>query len=278
VRRLFTRLHSQPFRQEENKVNKHSIIPTPGIAETAAVACAYIALEAALEVVESAATLAKEANGNLCETADFIPAAPSEDLRWNNQGEYYRTLRLIEEKKMEKEHRRITLYGCKLRFLQAISDLHATRQTLVLAVNALRDAVEQVTDEGLKLQADAARCNVFFAEALLLNTNKAARTHSKALRYGVGIENGFAGNGPIDLRAALNTEYERLRREWTVMSSGHGSKFRFDGGDGTEVPEGPYLTFDEARADGIDWECSADSIGGQAMLYNVRTKEQVGRF
>lgn len=259
-------------------MNKHSIIPTPGIAQTAAVASAYIALETALEDAQSAATLAKEANGNLCEGADFIPAAPSDDVRWKNQGEYYRTLRLIEEKKMEKEHRRITLYGCKLRFMQAMTHLYEARQTLILAVNALRDAVEQVTDEQLKLQADAARCNVFFAEVLLLNSAKTARAHYKALGYGVGIENAYAGNGPIDLRAALATEYERLRREWTVMSSGHGSKFRFEGGDGTQVPEGPYLTFDEARADGIDWECTADTIGGRACLYNVRTKQEVGTF
>jgi hypothetical protein len=271
-------LHAQQFRQEENKVNKHSIIPTPGIAQTAAVAAAYIVLETALEDAQTAATLVKEANGNLCESADFIPAEPSDDIRWNNQGEYYRTLRLIEEKKLEKEHRRITLYGCKLRAMQAITDLYGAREALVLAVNAVRDAVDQVKDEKLKLQADAARCNVFYAEALLLNSNRAARAHSKALSYGVGIENAYAGNGAIDLRASLNAEYERLSREWTVMFSGHGSKFRFEGGDGTEVPAGPYLTIDEARADGIDWECSADTIGGRACLYNVRTKKDGGRF
>ena len=259
-------------------MNKHSIIPTPGITQTAAVATAYIALETALDDAQTAATLVKEANGNLCESADFIPAAPTDDIRWNNQGEYYRTLRLIEEKKMEKEHRRITLYGCKLRAMQAMSDLYGAREALILAVNALREAADQVTDEKLKLQADAARCNVFFAEALLLNSNRAARAHYKALGYGVGIENGYAGNGAIDLRASLNAEYERLRREWTVMFSGHGSKFRFEGGDGTQVPEGPYLTIDEASADGADWECSADTIGGQACLYNVRTRQEVNRF
>lgn len=260
-------------------MNKHSIIATPNFAETAAVALAYAALNAAVSEVQTASTLVKEANGNLCEGEDFIPAHPTDDVRWSNQGEYYRQLKTIEERKLERQQRRITLYGCKLRWLGTIDALSSARIDLVNAVNALRAAVDANTDTKLRLQSEAARCNVIFAEALLLSSAELQRTMYKASGYGMHPEEHYAGAaGRINLTESLSGEYDRTRREWVVMSSGHGSSFRFDGGDGSQVPEGPYQTFDEAKAEGIAWEMISDTIGGSAQLYNVRTKETVGRF
>lgn len=63
-------------------------------------------------------------------------------------------------------------------------------------------------------------------------------------------------------------------REWLVMASGHGSKYRFNGpGDGQTPPPGPYLTRAEAVAEASHWVGYADTIGGDAQLYNVRTGE-----
>lgn len=279
VRMPVKRACSNRIRQEEFKVNKHSIIATPHIPETAAVALAYAALKTAINEVQSASYLVKEANGNLCEAADFIPAPPGDDIRWKNQGEYYRQLKTIEERKLERQQRRITLYGCKLRWLGTIEALSKARLDLVNAVNALRTAIDGNTDAKLKLQLEAARCNVIFAEAVLLSSAKLHREMRKASDYGMHPEEHYAGAaGRINLTESLAGEYDRNRREWVVMSSGHGSSFRFDGGDGSQVPEGPYQTFDEARADGIAWEMMSDTIGGRAQLYNVRTKETVGTF
>jgi len=85
---------------------------------------------------------------------------------------------------------------------------------------------------------------------------------------------------------AINRFYESMdasagsetAREWVVMSSGHGSKFRFDEGDGTEVPQGPYLTLEEAKAEASQWCSIADTIGGDAQLFNVRTRQPMARW
>jgi hypothetical protein len=261
-------------------MNKHSIIATPQIAETAVVAVAYAALEAAVSEVQTSYTLFKDANGNLCEGADFIPATPSDQDRWKMKDwEYHQLLQTIKDKKLEREQRRITLYGCKLRWLSCIEALGSARTVLANAVNALRDAIDGNSNSELRLQLEAARCNVFFAETLLFSAHKVQSDMRKASSYGLHPEQHYAGAaGRLELGTALASEYDRSRREWVVMSSGHGSKFRFDGGDGSQVPQGPYLTFDEARAEGIAWELTADTIGGRACLYNVRTKQEVGSF
>jgi hypothetical protein len=261
-------------------VNKHSIIPTPHITETAAVAVAYAALEVALFEAQAASALVKEANGSLCESADFIPNKPTDDERRRMEyWQYQRALRVIQEKTLERSQRRITLYGCKLRFLGTIEVLGAARQNLMKAVDALRAAIDANTDPDLRLQLEAARCNVVFADALLSTAREEHRNMRKASDYGLHPHEHYpVGIGKVDLGESLSAEYDRSRREWVVMSSGHGSKFRFDGGDGSQVPEGPYLTYDEAAAEGAEWESMADTIGGRACLYNVRTKQEVGSF
>lgn len=261
-------------------MNKHSIIPTPHIAETAALALACTAVEAALSEANTAHQVLKDAQGSLCESADFIPAPPTDEERRKMQWyEHNRALENIEAKKLEREQRRITFYGGKIRFLGAIEVLGSARLELVKAVNALRAAVDANDDDNLKLQKEAARCNVVFAEVLLLNSAKTYADLRKASGYGLSPNEHWANGNKIDLTASLAGEYDRNRREWCVMASGHGSAFRFDGpGDGKEVPEGPYLSYDEARSEAIAWECMSDTIGGQAQLYNVRTKQTVGRF
>ncbi len=261
-------------------MNKHSIIATPHIAETAAVAVAYAALEVAVSEVQAAHALYKDANGNLCEGADFIPATPSNEDRWKMKDwEYHQLLRTIEEKKLEREQRRVTLYGCKLRWLGTISAIAAARTELINAVNALRTAIDANSDPKLRLQVDAARCNVVFAEMLLHSAYKVDREMYKASGYGMHPEEHYAGAaGKLELAVSLTGEYDRLRREWVVKYSGHGSSYRFEGGDGTQVPEGPYQTYAEAADDGAAWESNACTIGGGAMLYNVRTQKEVGRF
>ena len=68
------------------------------------------------------------------------------------------------------------------------------------------------------------------------------------------------------------------RAQWVVMASGYGSKCRFDEGDGHDIPQGPYLTLEEAKAQAAQWCSIADTIGGDAQLYNVRTKEVMSRW
>lgn len=62
-------------------------------------------------------------------------------------------------------------------------------------------------------------------------------------------------------------------REFVIMASGHGSSFRFDGPDGKVTPAAPYMTLSEARQAVWHWVGIADTIGGRAQVYNVRTKE-----
>jgi hypothetical protein len=67
-------------------------------------------------------------------------------------------------------------------------------------------------------------------------------------------------------------------REWVVMASGHGSSYRFGGADPNSPPPAPYQTLAEAIAAGRHWEGIADTIGGGAQVYNVRTKETRGLY
>ena len=61
-------------------------------------------------------------------------------------------------------------------------------------------------------------------------------------------------------------------REYVVLYSAQGSKMRFEGGNGRVVPKGPYLTLSEAKAEALYWVSYADTVGGDAQLFNVRTK------
>lgn len=68
------------------------------------------------------------------------------------------------------------------------------------------------------------------------------------------------------------------RREWVVMYSGHGSAFRYDGADPHNPPPPPYLTLGEAKEAAAHWELHADTIGGRAVIKNIRTGESSSDF
>jgi len=59
-----------------------------------------------------------------------------------------------------------------------------------------------------------------------------------------------------------------MSREYAVMSSGHGSAFRFDGPDPARPPR-PLLTRRAALADALRWCGIADTIGGAAVVVYV---------
>jgi hypothetical protein len=67
-------------------------------------------------------------------------------------------------------------------------------------------------------------------------------------------------------------------REFVIKASGHGSKYRFDGENPDSPPPGPYMTFEEAAATARHWCSYADTIGGDASIYNVRTGEEIHRY
>lgn len=258
-------------------MNKHSIIPTPQIPGTVAVAADYSALEMALAEAISAWALVKEAKDGLLEGPPYVPSMPTDEQRRNMPSwEYVKARNTFEKKTQEREYRRITLYGCKLRFIGTLEVLIQSRIDLSKAVNALRVEVDDIDDSKLTRQAEAARCNIFFADQLLSRTNMYQRWFREATsRHTHEYLTGFR---EIDLSASLGAEYVRARREWVVMSRRQGSSFCFDGEDGSKVPDGPYWTFYEARDEANAWIFFSDTIGGGAQLYNVRTNETVTDF
>jgi hypothetical protein len=60
-------------------------------------------------------------------------------------------------------------------------------------------------------------------------------------------------------------------RNYVTVSSGHGSRYRFDGADPINPPAGPYMTKAEADAEGDAWTGYADTIGGSADTVDVRS-------
>lgn len=66
-------------------------------------------------------------------------------------------------------------------------------------------------------------------------------------------------------------------RTFVTMSSGHGSDYRFDGADPDNPPPPPYMTEQEAKASADHWAGIADTIGGSAVVYDVRRHEEFKR-
>ncbi len=63
-------------------------------------------------------------------------------------------------------------------------------------------------------------------------------------------------------------------RDYQVMSSGHGSSYRFDGLD-PHKPTLPNKTLFEAFMEGVKWERTADTIAGRAQIYRNSTRETI---
>ncbi len=59
------------------------------------------------------------------------------------------------------------------------------------------------------------------------------------------------------------------RREFTVLYSTHGSEFHFADGS-TDVPAGPYMTFDEAAAVAERFDTASDVVEGRTCVFDVR--------
>ncbi|MBI2085463.1 MAG: hypothetical protein HYT71_03040 [Candidatus Aenigmarchaeota archaeon] len=76
--------------------------------------------------------------------------------------------------------------------------------------------------------------------------------------------------------AKIATLYEVTgMKDFQVMASGHGSRFRFDGLD-PDKPTLPNKTLVEAYLEGDRWVGIADTIGGQAQIYKASTGEIIG--
>lgn len=62
-------------------------------------------------------------------------------------------------------------------------------------------------------------------------------------------------------------------RKYAVMSSGHGSEYRFDGPN-PDKPPFPLLNLKDAVFDCRFWEGYACTIGGKASITNVKSEEK----
>lgn len=247
-----------------------NIIVIKEVKETATLSNTHAALTAALARASAADTEVNTAIGALCENPDYILKVPS-GLNISNPSEYYKLLNQIKDRKHNRRMRRIFLYGARLQLLAAVNDLYEKYQEQVTAIKALRAIVPHLAGT-----TRATACfDAVLAEGACLEAYKARQTIMDKLRYGHDLDTIYHQGNTIDLRLALDVEFDELSRDWTVMSSGHGSAFRFEEGDGHQPPSRDnLLTRREAYLSGYYWEGIADTIGGRAQLYNVATGKE----
>ena len=67
------------------------------------------------------------------------------------------------------------------------------------------------------------------------------------------------------------------RRDFLVLYSTHGSEFHFKDG-GTTVPDGPYMTFDEAAAAAERFDTASDIVDGRAVVFDVRSGDKFNPY
>lgn len=60
------------------------------------------------------------------------------------------------------------------------------------------------------------------------------------------------------------------QRDFLVLYSTHGAGFHFKDGS-TDLPDGPFMTFDEAAADCQRFDAGAEAVDGRACVFDVRT-------
>lgn len=258
-------------------MNKNSIIATStNFPDTRDILKHYNALVALLAEASLCEAVLKEAKGELCEAPDFIPEAPTRE-KHGFSSEFYRIERTIKERTRQREHRRIVFYGARLRVQNMIESLKAARLNLVNSACNYREIFEgQVgTMNENERDHEIGRINIFFCDQLAFEAYERLKELNLSISHGVGINELWANGQKVDLSASLKAEHARSERVWEVQYSAHGSKFRHSGPDPYKPPRGPHLTIDEAQIDARGWECSADTIGGAAILYNVRTQETV---
>ncbi|HMW92820.1 MAG TPA: hypothetical protein PKE54_22515 [Candidatus Obscuribacter sp.] len=237
-------------------MNKLALIPITIFPANGSLISAHSALVSALEETKTARGLLHAVESDMRTEQDTEAAA--------DEGSSSR--------RRQPNRLNILYYAAKLRLTMALQDLVLKRAELVKSIVHLRYAVDESTKSNVEAQKDAARINVIFAENLSLSAYQYIAAVEKSLSYGLNLSELYVEGKPVNLSAIVGEEYSRLIREWLVQSSGHGSAFRFDEGDGSAVPvRDYYLTVDEATHDAISWEVSADTIGGRAQLYNVST-------
>ena len=237
-------------------MNKLALIPITIFPANGSLISAHSALVSALEETKTARGLLHAVESDMRTEQDTEAAA--------DEGSSSR--------RRQPNRLNILYYAAKLRLTMALQDLVLKRAELVKSIVHLRYAVDESTKSNVEAQKDAARINVIFAENLSLTAYRYIAAVEKTLSYGLNLNELYVEGKPVNLSAIVGEEYSRLTREWLVQSSGHGSEYRFDEGDGSAVPvRDYYLTVDEATYDAISWEASADTIGGRAQLYNVST-------
>jgi hypothetical protein len=265
-----------------------SLIPTPHIAHWAGLTAAFEKVRSSWTELDEAEALFGTAKSGLCEDADFLngptkpPSRPFSGPRMPPSERDQQ--RVMKEKMAIRDARRIEYFGCKLRVVHFKTELQSAVDELKRQITATRTVLDASRPTQSEFFAhECAMFNLVCADALVVKAAKRLRDLSKnhALWYGVTDNPGKRARWPetevlapgveVNVRKLLEEEYVRSAREWVVMSSGHGSNFRFSGTDGTQVPPGPYMTRAEAVDDCAYWESYADTIGGAAQLYNVRT-------
>ncbi len=261
-------------------MNKNSLLATStNFPDTKALVKSYDALAASLSEAQAVEKILKEAKGELCEAPDFIPEPPTRE-KHGFSSDFYRIERTIKERTIQRERRRIVFYAARLRVQNMIQTLKKARLELVSHAVMYRDQFENQVGTMNEIERDheIGRINVFFCDQLAFEAYERLRELSVAISHGVGIAELWANGQKVDLSTSLKAEHTRSERVWEVKYSGHGSSFRHSGANPDAPVRGPHLTLDEARVDAVNWEGIADTIGGAAILYNVRTQATISDY
>lgn len=156
---------------------------------------------------------------------------------------------------------RETIYEAALIWLQdELQNVRPLLEPVRLECEYLRKWLRTTKFPSYELLGSRIRANIIFAEWL----------------YEAGCVMCVA-NKSIVTGSTIAEQFEREaeeRREWVVKSSGHGSAFRFDGGNGKRPPPRPYMTEKEANAEAYRWIQISDPIGGDAIIHNVYTGQE----
>lgn len=78
----------------------------------------------------------------------------------------------------------------------------------------------------------------------------------------------------MELKEKLENLEDCKKKDYQLMTSGHTSSYRFDGSD-TNKPTLPNVTLLEAYTRGTEWEITADTIGGSAIIYEVSSGNKI---
>lgn len=102
------------------------------------------------------------------------------------------------------------------------------------------------------------------------------------------IDDMFIPEKNISLNSLIN-KFEPLRfllisyqknftdKKYSVLYSGHGSDFRFDGIH-LDKPSFPLLTLEEATENAYHWEGHADTIGGKAEIFDASSGKKLNVY